>query len=110
MKIPLSRIAHTRSGDKGDKANIGVIAWDEARYPILQREVTAGRVKIFLGDLVQGPVLRHELPNLGALNFVLFDALDGGGTLSLRIDAQGKTLAALLLAMEIDVEADELES
>lgn len=108
MKIPLSRIAHTRSGDKGDKANIGVIAWDEAHYSILQREVTAGRIKIFLGDLVQGPVLRHELPNLGALNFVLFDALDGGGTLSLRIDAQGKTLAALLLAMEIDVEDDEL--
>jgi hypothetical protein len=108
MKIALVRIAHTRSGDKGDKANIGVMAWKEEHYPILVREVTAGLVKAFFGDWVEGPVLRHELPNLSALNFELFDALDGGGTLSLRIDAQGKTFGAKLLEMEIEVEPDEL--
>jgi hypothetical protein len=108
MKISLGRIAHTRSGDKGNKANVGVMAWKDSHYPILVREVTAGRVKAFLGDLVEGPVLRHELPNLAALNFELFDALDGGGTISLRIDAQGKTFGAMLLDMDIEVEPDEL--
>lgn len=106
MKVPLARLAHTRSGDKGDTANIGVIAWKPAYYPILVREVTAERVKAFFADIVQGPVERYELPNLEALNFVLHQALDGGGTLSLRLDAQGKTLGAALLRMEI--EADEL--
>lgn len=108
MKIPLARIAHTRSGDKGDKVNVGVMAWKEDYYPILVREVTAGRVKTYFADLVSGPVLRHELPNLAALNFELFDALDGGGTISLRTDAQGKTFGAMLLDMEIEVEPDEL--
>jgi hypothetical protein len=109
MKIPLARIAHTRSGDKGDKANIGVIAWNEHHYPILLREVTAGRVKTFFGELVEGPVVRYEAANLGALNFLLHAALDGGGTISLRTDAQGKTLGAQLLMMEIEVEPHELE-
>lgn len=108
MKVQLARIAHTRSGDKGDKANVGVMAWDDKHYPILVREVTAGRVKAFFAELVEGPVLRYELPNLAALNFELFDALDGGGTISLRIDAQGKTFGAMLLDMEIEVEPDEL--
>ena len=103
MKVPLSRIAHTRSGDKGDTANIGVIAWREEDYPILVREVTAERVKAYFGDLVRGEVTRYELPNLGALNFLLEGALGGGGTVSLRIDAQGKTLGAALLAMEIEI-------
>lgn len=107
MKIPLSRIAHSRSGDKGDTSNIGVIAYDERYYPILVREVTAGRVKQFFGELVKGEVVRYELPNLGALNFLMYEALDGGGTISLRIDAQGKTLGAALLRLEI--EADERE-
>lgn len=107
MKIPLARIAHTRSGDKGDMANIGVIAWRERDYPVLLREVTAQRVKQFFGSLVRGEVERYELPNLGALNFVLHAALAGGGTVSLRVDAQGKTLGAALLALE--VEADERE-
>jgi hypothetical protein len=102
MKIPLSRIAHTRSGDKGDMSNIGVIAWKLEDYPILLREVTAERVKRHLGDLVKGEVERFELPNLGALNFLLHEALDGGGTLSLRIDAQGKNMGSALLAMEIE--------
>jgi hypothetical protein len=108
MRIPLSRIAHGRSGDKGDTANIGVIAWEPQYYPILVREVTAARVKEWFGDIVNGEVMRYELPNLGALNFLMHGALDGGGTLSLRIDAQGKTLSASLLRMQIQVEEHEL--
>jgi hypothetical protein len=104
MKAPLSRIAHTRSGDKGDTANIGVIAFREEDYPILLREVTAERVKAFFGDLVKGEVVRYELPNLGALNFLLEEALGGGGTVSLRVDAQGKTLGAALLRLEIEID------
>ena len=103
MKAPLSRIAHTRSGDKGDTCNIGVIARDERDYPLLVREVTAERVQRHFGDLVRGPVERFELPNLGALNFLLHGALGGGGTVSLRTDAQGKTFGAALLSMEIEV-------
>jgi hypothetical protein len=102
MKIPLSRIAHARSGDKGDTSNIGIIAFDARHYPVLVREVTPDRVRHFLGEMVKGEVERYELPNLGALNFLLHQALGGGGTLSLRIDAQGKTLGAALLRMEIE--------
>jgi hypothetical protein len=105
MKASLSSVAHARSGDKGDIANIGVIAWRPEHYPILLREVTAERVQHFFSDRVKGPVERYELPNLGALNFVLHRALGGGGTVSLRIDAQGKTLASALLAMEIELDA-----
>lgn len=108
MTIPLSRIAHTRSGDKGDTSNIGVIALVEKHYPVLVREVTAERVKSFFGGLVRENVERFELPNLGALNFLLHGALDGGGTVSLRVDAQGKTLGAALLALEIEADASEL--
>jgi hypothetical protein len=106
--MPLSRIAHARSGDKGDTANVGVIAYAQAHYPILVREVTVERVKAHFGSLVKGEVVRYELPNLGALNFLLHGALGGGGTLSLRVDAQGKTMSAALLAMEVDVREDEL--
>jgi hypothetical protein len=108
LKIPLSRIAHGRSGDKGDTSNIGIIAYEERHYPILAREVTADRVKAHFGELVKGTVDRYELPNLGALNFLLHEALGGGGTLSLRVDAQGKTLSAALLRMEIEVDEREL--
>ena len=104
MKASLSSIAHTRSGDKGDTANIGVIAFRHEDYPILRREVTAARVKAFFGGLVKGEVIRYELPNLGALNFLLEEALGGGGTVSLRVDAQGKTLGAALLRLEIEIE------
>jgi hypothetical protein len=104
MKVPLGRLAHTRSGDKGDTSNIGVIARDERHYPVLVRELTAGRVKEFFGPMVRGPVERYELPNLGALNFVLHQALDGGGTVSLRTDAQGKAMAATLLRLEIEAD------
>ena len=108
MKIPLSRVAHARSGDKGDTSNIGIIAFDPRHYPILVREVTAERVKHFFGEMVKGNVERFELPNLGALNFLLHEALGGGGTLSLRVDAQGKTLGAALLRMEIEIADGEL--
>jgi hypothetical protein len=103
MKAPLADIAHTRSGDKGDTSNIGVIAYHARHYPVLVRELTAERVKAFFGDWVKGKVERFELPNLGALNFLLHEALGGGGTVSLRIDAQGKTFGAALLRMEIDI-------
>jgi len=108
VRIPLLRIAYCRSGDKGDTANIGVIALEERYYPILVREVTAERVKAFFGSRVKGRVERYELPNLGALNFVLYEALGGGGTVSLRLDAQAKTLGAALLRMEIHVDEHEL--
>jgi hypothetical protein len=104
MKAPLSQIAHARSGDKGDVANIGLIAYKEEDYPILVREVTAERVKEHFKELVKGKVERYELPNLWALNFVMHEALDGGGTISLRTDAQGKTFGAALLWMEIEVD------
>jgi hypothetical protein len=101
-KIQLKEIAHARSGDKGDNANIGLIALRPEYYPVLVREVTAERVKKHFAGLCLGEVERYELPNLHALNFVLHRALDGGGTLSLRTDAQGKTYGAGLLRMEID--------
>jgi hypothetical protein len=104
MKKPLATIAHTRSGDKGDTSNIGVIALDAADYPIILREVTPEKVKAFLGDLVKGPIERYELPNLAAVNLLLHEALGGGGTVSLRVDAQGKTYGAALLALEIEVD------
>lgn len=100
--MKLHEIAHTRSGDKGDTANIGVIAWREQDYEILERELTADRVKAYFGDLVQGNVERFELPNLGALNFLLHGSLGGGGTVTLRMDAQGKTYGAALLNFELD--------
>jgi hypothetical protein len=103
QNVPLAKIAHTRSGDKGDTCNIGVIAYDESDYPILLREVTTARVKQHFGALVKGEVERFELPNLGALNFLLHGALGGGGTVSLRTDAQGKTFGAALLSLEIDI-------
>ncbi len=108
MKIRLSEIAHGRSGDKGDTANVGLVAYDSRNYPVLVREVTAERVKAYFGNFVQGEVIRYELPNLSALNFLLHEALGGGGTLSLRTDAQGKTFSAALLRMEIEVHEHEL--
>ena len=104
MKRPLGTIAHTRSGDKGDTSNIGVIALKPEHYRVILREVTPERVKEFFGGLVQGDVERFELPNLGAVNLLLHEALGGGGTLSLRMDAQGKTYGAALLRMEVEIE------
>lgn len=102
-RIPLVQIAHARSGDKGDNANIGLIALKPEHYPILLEQVTAARVKEHFKGICFGEVERFELPNLRALNFVLHQSLDGGGTLSLRTDTQGKTYSSALLRMEIDV-------
>ena len=107
MKIQLLQIAHARSGDKGDTANVGLIALREELYPLLAREVTAARVKEHFRGICKGEVERFELPNLGALNFLLHESLGGGGTLSLMTDAQGKTFSTALLRMEIEVADDE---
>ena len=107
MKIQLTMLAHARSGDKGDTANVGLIALRDEFYPILVREVTAARVKQHFEGIVKGKVERFELPNLGALNFLLHESLGGGGTLSLMTDAQGKTFSTALLRMNIDVPDDE---
>src|ERR687894_3187660 len=109
MKIELTKLAHARSGDKGDTANVGVIALKDEIYPILVREVTGERVKEHFGEMVKGEVERFELPNLSALNFLLHESLGGGGTLSLMTDAQGKTFSTALLRMKIDLSDDEAE-
>lgn len=111
MKVQLVNIAHARSGDKGDTANVGLIALKDEYYPLLVREVTAERVKQHFGEIVKGDVERFELPNLGALNFLLHESLGGGGTRSLMTDAQGKTFSTALLRMYVDIpdaEAAEL--
>jgi hypothetical protein len=97
----LYEIAHSRAGDKGDVSNISLIAYHQDFYPILVREVTAARVSVHFDGIVGGRVERYELPLIGALNFVLHDALGGGVTRSLNLDAHGKSLSSLLLAMEI---------
>ncbi|MCA1589935.1 MAG: hypothetical protein LC734_05985 [Acidobacteria bacterium] len=107
MKVSLLKLAHARSGDKGDTANVGLIALRDEIYPLLVREVTSERVKEHFGEMVKGEVERFELPNLKALNFLLHGALGGGGTLSLMTDAQGKTFSTALLRMNIDIEDDE---
>jgi hypothetical protein len=107
MKIQLVKLAHARSGDKGDTANVGLIALKDELYPLLVREVTAERVKEHFNGICKGGVDRFELPNLKALNFLLHESLDGGGTLSLMTDAQGKTFSTALLRMVIDVPDDE---
>jgi hypothetical protein len=104
LRRPLGTIAHTRSGDKGDTSNIGVIAFQPRHYSIILREVTPERVKEYFGDMVKGKVERFELPNLGAINLLLHEALGGGGTVSLRVDAQGKTYGAALLRMEVEID------
>lgn len=107
MNVRLLDIAHARSGDKGDTANVGVIALDPAWYLLLERELTAARVTAHFGGMIRGPVERFELPNLKALNFLLHGALDGGGTISLKTDAQGKVFSTALLRMVLDVPDDE---
>jgi len=108
--IQLVNLAHTRSGDKGDTANVGVIAYDPDHFPLLVEQVTAERVKAHFTGMVFGEVERFELPNLHALNFLLHNALDGGGTVSLMNDAQGKVFSTALLRMEIDVPEDVAEA
>ncbi len=101
--IPLREVAHARSGDKGDTSNVGVVAYDPSDYALLLEQVTAERVRALYGELVQGEVTRYELPNIGALNFVLKGALQGGVTTSLALDPHGKTRSSLILDLPIDV-------
>lgn len=107
MKVQLTKLAHARSGDKGDTANVGLIALKDEFYPALVREVTAERVKEHFKGICRGEVERFELPNIGALNFLLHESLGGGGTLSLMTDAQGKTFSTALLRMEIEITDQE---
>lgn len=107
MKVRLDAIAHARSGDKGDASNVGLIADTPELYELLRAQVTAERVKQHFREVCRGPVERFEVPNLRAFNFLLHDSLGGGGTESLKTDAQGKTHAQGLLQMEIEV-PDEL--
>jgi hypothetical protein len=106
MKVQLVKLAHARSGDKGDTANVGLIALRDEYYTLLVREVTAERVKQHFAGICKGEVERFELPNLHALNFLLHESLGGGGTLSLMTDAQGKTFSTALLRMYIEVPDD----
>ncbi len=103
MKTLLQKIAHARSGDKGDTANVGVIAYKPEYYPILLRELTPERVKQHFTGICFGKVERFELPNLHALNFLLHQSLGGGGTISLMHDAQGKTFSTAMLRLEVEL-------
>ena len=109
-KVKLVEIAHARSGDKGDTANVGLIALKPEYYPVLVEQVTAERVKEHFKGICLGEVERFEIPNLGALNFLLHQSLDGGGTLSLKTDAQGKTYSTALLRMEIEIDEKKLNA
>lgn len=110
MRVQLVDIAHARSGDKGDTANVGVIALKPEWYPLIEKYVTRDRVRDHFRGVITGDVERYELPNLKALNFLLHGALDGGGTLSLKTDAQGKVFSTALLRMVIDVPDSEAKS
>jgi hypothetical protein len=104
MNVQLIRYAHARSGDKGDTANVGVIARKPEYYPLLVKFLTAERVAEYFAGICLGKVERFELPNIGALNFLLHESLGGGGTTSLKNDAQGKTLSSVMLRMELEVD------
>jgi len=108
-ELPLARIAHGRSGDKGDTVNCGIIARNPEYYSVIAAQVTAERVKAHFGDFCRGTVTRYDLPRIHALNFVLTRSLGGGGTASLRLDPQGKTYAAALMRMTVQV-PDEWEA
>jgi hypothetical protein len=105
-ELPLARIAHGRSGDKGDTVNCGIIAKRPEYYPLIAEQVTAERVKAHFGEFCKGPVIRYDLPKIHAFNFVLKQALGGGGTVSLRLDPQGKTYAAALMRIKVTVPED----
>jgi hypothetical protein len=105
-RIRLEDIAHARSGDKGDASNVGVIAYTEAGFRLLQKELTAARVKAHFSAICRGEVDRYEVPNLKAINFILHDSLGGGGSESVKTDAQGKTHGQALLRMELELPDD----
>lgn len=102
-KIKLGEICHCRAGDKGDICNLGLIVYDQKDFPLIREKVTAEVVKQYFRAIVRGDVVRYELPQLGALNFVLHDSLDGGMSRSLRLDTAGKSLSGILLDLEIDL-------
>ncbi len=104
MKIQLLKICHARSGDKGDTGNVGLIARKPEYYPLMEKYVTAEAVKKHFGGICLGKVDRYPIPNLNAINFLLHNSLGGGGTVSLKLDAQGKTLSTALLRMMIDID------
>jgi hypothetical protein len=106
MKIALKKLAYTRSGDKGEGSNVGVIAYDDRCYEILKTELTTSRVKDHFREICFGDVERYELPNILALNFILHDSLGGGGSKSLKTDAQGKTHGLGMLYLELEVPDD----
>ena len=99
--MKLHDIAHSRTGDKGNTANISLIVYDIKNYPLIERYVTAARVKDFFGEIVKGEVTRYELPQLGALNFVMKEALGGGVTRTLALDIHGKSFSGALLSMTV---------
>jgi hypothetical protein len=105
-RIRLEEIAHARSGDKGDGSNVGVIAYTDAGYRLLDRLLTPERVKHHFSSICLGSVERFNVPNLKALNFILHDSLGGGGSESVKTDAQGKTHGQALLRMELDLPSD----
>jgi hypothetical protein len=104
-RIRLEEIAHARSGDKGDGSNVGIIAYTEAGFQLLQKELTTASVKDHFSTICKGSVERFEVPNLKALNFILHDSLGGGGSESVKTDAQGKTHGQALLRMELELPA-----
>ena len=108
MRVPLSRVAHARSGDKGDISNIAVIAKEPRYYPLLQKHLTAERVKEFFGEMSKGTVERYEVKTLHAMNFVLRNSLGGGATRSLRIDFTGKTMCQAILRIVLEVDESDL--
>jgi hypothetical protein len=108
-KVKLIEIAHGRSGDKGNASNVGIIARHPDVYPFLVDKLTTDVVKEHMKNICKGKVERFEMPNIGALNFLLHDSLGGGGTVSLKLDAQGKTHASMLLRMEMDVPEEILK-
>ncbi len=105
-RVYLAQIAHARSGDKGDDSNVGVIADSPEVFEILQRELTRDRVERHFAGICRGGVTRYDVPNLNALNFILHDSLGGGGTASLKTDAQGKTHGQAMLLLELEVPDD----
>jgi len=107
--VKLLKIAHGRSGDKGNGSNVGIIARHPDIYPFLKEKLTAERVKDHMKYVCKGEVERYELPNIGALNFILNESLGGGGTVSLKLDAQGKTHASQVLRMDVDVPEELLK-
>lgn len=108
QEIYLNDIAHGRSGDKGDTSNICVFARKPKYYKIIEREVTTQKLHEFFGDMVQGEIVRYEVPSLGGFNFVMKHALGGGATMSLRLDSLGKSMGSAIMRLKIHVEKSEL--